>query len=140
MSNNIRRIAMQSLTHFDVCCSGRHVEIGFTDHSGKPALLYVPHESLSSLLMTLPAMLQEAVQRRTGDATLRTVYPLGDWQLNRDIDDKSLLLTLATPDGFSVSFAVTPRDAAALGDALSNARTSPEPIKTKAATAARLRH
>ena len=85
-------------------------------------------------------MLQEAVQRRTGDATLRTVYPLGDWQLNRDVDEKSILLTLATPDGFSVSFAVTPRDAAALGDALSNARTSPEPIKTQAATAARLRH
>jgi hypothetical protein len=140
MSNNIRRIAMQSLTHFDVCCSGRHVEIGFTDHSGKPALLYVPHESLSSLLMTLPAMLQEAVQRRTGDASLRTVYPLGDWQLNRDVDEKSILLTLTTPDGFSVSFAVAPRDAAALGEALSNAPTSPEPSKTNVAAAARLRH
>jgi hypothetical protein len=118
MSDTIRRLAMQSLTHFDVCCSGRHAEIGFMDHGGRPATLYVPHDCLSRLLMTLPTIIEEAIRHRTGDPTLRNVYPLGDWQLHRAAGSGSMVLTLATPDGFGVSFDMPAPDAARLADAL----------------------
>ena len=73
MSDSARAIAVQSLTHCDVCCSGRHVEIGFTDHRGKPGVLYLPHESLSALLETLTAAVEEASERRTGAAGIDRV-------------------------------------------------------------------
>ena len=32
--------------------------------------------------MTFPRMIEMALRRRTGNAALRQVYPLGDWQLH----------------------------------------------------------
>src|SRR6476660_5468460 len=92
MSDGIRRITMQALTHCDVCCSGRHVEVGFTDHLGKPALLYVPHDSLRGLLLTLPAAQREASQRRGSDGAPDNVAPLAHWQLTRDAEAQSMVL------------------------------------------------
>ena len=82
MSDTPRRLGMSALTHFSVCRSGRHVEIGFTDHTGVPAALQIPQECLAKLLMTLPSMIEAALRRSTGNPTLRQVYELGDWQLH----------------------------------------------------------
>jgi hypothetical protein len=109
---------MSALTHFSVCRSGRHVEIGFTDHTGEPAALQLPQECLSMLLMTLPTMIETVLRRRTGNPTLRQVYAMGDWQLHLGSDPQSLILSLATPDGFAVSFCTSFEQAAVLGDAL----------------------
>jgi hypothetical protein len=135
MSDSARPIAVQSLTHCDVCCSGRHVEIGFTDHCGKPGLIYLPHESLSALLLTLSAALREASERRTGATGMHLVHPLAAWGLDPNGDDQSIILTLKAPDGFDVSFRAAAPVASALGEALKRARASAEP-----ASRARLRH
>jgi hypothetical protein len=113
-----RRLGMSSLTHFSVCRSGRHVEIGFTDHTGDPVALQLPYECLGKLLMTLPTMIEAALRQRTGNPTLRQVYALGDWQLHLGSEPESLIISLATPDGFGVSFCASLDQAAVLGDAL----------------------
>jgi hypothetical protein len=118
MSDLTRRLGMRALTHFSICCSGRHVELGFTDHRGEPASLEVPQECLSALLMTLPRMIEMALRQRTGNPTLRQVYPLGEWQLHMGSEPHSLIISLATTDGFSVSFSAPVDEAAELGEAL----------------------
>jgi hypothetical protein len=118
MPDRARRLGVQSLTHFSVCCSGRHVEVGFTDQTGEPVALELPQECLSTLLMTLPRMIEMALRRRTGNPELRQVYPLGGWQLHLGSEPHSLIISLATPDGFSVSFCAPFEQAAELGEAL----------------------
>ncbi|HXE70130.1 MAG TPA: hypothetical protein VN523_12285 [Hyphomicrobiaceae bacterium] len=140
MSDSARPIAVQSLTHCDVCCSGRHVEIGFTDHCGKPGVIYLPHESLSALLLTLSAAMQEASARCTGAAGVHLVHPLADWGLDPNGDDQSIILTLRAPDGFDVSFRAAAPVASALGEALKRARVPAQPRAAKPALLARLRH
>jgi hypothetical protein len=126
MSDSARAIAVQSLTHCDVCCSGRHVEIGFTDHRGTSGVLYLSHESLSALLLSLTAAVEEANERRTG--TVQPVRALADWGLAANGEDQSIILTLRATDGFDVSFSADVPIAAALGEALKNAG-APAPAK-----------
>ena len=97
---------------------GRIAELGFRDATGALVVLAVPHQALSMLLMTLPRLIETSLRQRTGDASLRHVYPAGDWTVEATAGDSALLLTLATPDGFSVSFALPPADAQRLGEAL----------------------
>jgi hypothetical protein len=118
MPHSIRRLGVSTLTHFSVCRSGRHVEIGFADHTGAPVLLELPVQCLSMLLMTLPTMIEAALRRRTGNPDLRQVYPLGDWQLHRGSDPEQVILSMATPDGFRVSFCADLEQAVVLGEAL----------------------
>jgi hypothetical protein len=134
MSGRVRRIAMQALTHCDVCCSGRHLEIGFTDHRGEPALIYVPQESLRRLLLALPAAAAEAGTTSAGlgrDAIL----PLADWQLRQDGEAQSLVLTLRRVDGLGVCYQLPAAAAAALAAAL---REAAAPQDATAARRARL--
>jgi hypothetical protein len=94
------------------------VEIGFTDDAGEPAALQLPQECLGTLLMTLPRMIEMALRRRSGNADLKQVYPLGDWQLHAGDEPESMILSLSTPDGFRVSFCAPIRQATELGEAL----------------------
>jgi hypothetical protein len=119
MSDRARPIAVKSLTHCDVCCSGRHVEIGFTDHRGRPGVIYLSHESLGALLGSLSAAVHEASERRTG--ALHPVHALAAWGLAANGGDQSIILTLRAPDGFDVSFRAEAPIASALGEALKNA-------------------
>jgi hypothetical protein len=131
MPDPARRLGVGRLTHFSVCCSGRHVEVGFTDQAGEPMSLELPQECLSALLMTLPRMIEAALRRRTGNPALRQVYPLSDWELHLGSEPDSMIISLATPDGFSVSFCAPLEQAAELGAALArqeqteDARPSP---------------
>jgi hypothetical protein len=81
-------------------------------------VLALPHQALGMLLMTLPKLIETALRQRTGDASLRHVYPVGAWTLEVATDAQSLLLGLSTPDGFAVSFCLSSEDAHRLGRAL----------------------
>jgi hypothetical protein len=102
------------LTHARVRPCGHMVELGFKDCSGTPVSLALPHEALGMLLMTLPRLIETALQQRTGDASLRHVYPLGSWKAEHASDGASLLLRLVTPDDFAVFFCVSYDDAQGL--------------------------
>jgi hypothetical protein len=70
-----------SLTHARVRPRGRIVELGFKDRSGSRITLALPHQALGMLLMTLPQLIDMSLWQRTGDLSLRHVYPVGNWQV-----------------------------------------------------------
>ena len=57
--------------------------------------------------MTLPRMVRQALRARHQDESLRLVYPAGKISSEQSSDTKTIIVTLATPDGFEVSFGLT---------------------------------
>ena len=96
-----------TLTTFEVSPDGSTVSINVTDENSKPGSLVLPADCLRALLMSLPKMMQEALQRRYQDASVRLVYPLGHWRLEASTEPGKFILTMSTRDGFAVSFAVS---------------------------------
>jgi hypothetical protein len=120
-----QQILGTDLTHVRVRPCGRVVELGFRDAAGTAVVLALPHQALGMLLMTLPKLIEMSLRQRTGNASLRHVYPLGAWTVEAASDNQSLLLGLTTPDGFSVSFCLPADDARGLGGALSDHAPAP---------------
>jgi hypothetical protein len=59
-------------------------------------------------MMTLPDIVRRSLQARYGDPSMRVVYPVGSWSLERSAVPGNVIVTLRTPDGFSVSFGLSP--------------------------------
>jgi len=110
-------IAAAEMTKYEVASDGLAVRIGFVDASGQQCALALPIECLSALLMTLPALATAALRAQFQDSSLRLVYPLEQFRLEAIAGEPASILTLATPDGYEVSFRVRPDTAAALHDA-----------------------
>jgi hypothetical protein len=108
----------EQLTAWAVLAGGTHVRMDFTSTDGTPHRIVLPFDLLSSLLMTLPRMLQTALNARFSDGSLRFVQCLGSWQIEQAEGDAGLILRLGTRDGFEVAFALNRNDADALGTAL----------------------
>ncbi len=132
MSDNPRRIAVKFLTHLDLCSSGRHLEIGFCDHSGTPTLLYLAHDDLEQLI-ALSALLTPARETPAAAGEPCNGHALANWQLDRGAADGLARLRLTAVDGFAVSFTATPRLATRLGEALLRWREA-EPAASGLAT------
>jgi len=98
------------LTTFDVAPDGESFSIGVTDERGQPAALILPSDCLNGLLMTLPEMVRRSLQARFRDASMRLVYPVGSSQVEPSAVSGHVIVTLRTPDGFSVSFGFSPVD------------------------------
>ena len=96
-----------TLIDFVISPDGSRISINVTDENAKPGSLILPSECLHALLMSMPAMVQQALRHRHRDPSLRLVYPLGDWRLEMSTEPEKLILTLSTSDGFAVAFAVT---------------------------------
>ena len=112
----VHELAGEWLTTWSVSPDGRRGRFGFADAAGRPCRLDLPVEAVGGLLMTLPRVLQTALDR-LGDGTARMVQPLGLWHLERATDPGRLILTLSTPDGFSVAFALASDELAAMAKA-----------------------
>src|SRR5262245_10284970 len=97
-------IRARELTTFDVAPDGQSVSIHVIDDEGSPATLELPSDCLSALLMTLPGIVQRSLRLRFSDQSLRVVYPVGDWDVERSPVHGGVVVTLRTPDGFAVSF------------------------------------
>ena len=108
----------QQLTTWAVLPGGEQVCLGFAATGGETHRIVLPFAALTGLLMTLPRILQTALDERFPDSTLRAVQPLGEWRLEQSEGDNGLILTLGTRDGFEVAFAVPDEDAGSLGTAL----------------------
>jgi hypothetical protein len=114
----------RGLTTWAVLPGGERVCLGFMANGGEAHRIVLPFEALTGLLMTLPRMLQAALDERFPDGTLRVVHPLGDWRLEQAEGGNGLILKLGTRDGFEVAFAVSDEDAVSLGTALRTETTS----------------
>jgi len=96
----------QRLTTFDLSPDGESFAIHVTDTQAQPAALVLPTDCLNALMMTLPEIVKRSLRRRFGDQSVRVVYPVGSWNVEASAQPGTVIVTLRTPDGFEVSFAV----------------------------------
>jgi hypothetical protein len=100
-------ISIQGLARFETGDDGMSISLIAEDDTGRSFRLTFPTTVLSSLVMTLPQMVTAAVQRQRNDPSTRLVYPLAESRMELSTDFATRILTLTTPDGFTVSFALT---------------------------------
>lgn len=113
-----RKMISSRLTTCGVVNDGRAIRLEFLDAEGRPVSVEFPFDQAQSIVMTLPQMLAKALQRRTRSPSSRYAFSLGRWSIESSEEKNSLIVTLATADGFQVSFAI-PFDACrAMGWAL----------------------
>ena len=111
-------IDTQSLTTCEVAPDGGAISLGFVDAYGRPATIRLSLNQVGALAMTLPALIDKALQTRYGDHSLRYAYPLESWVLEQSSDPTQGMVTLRTVDGFSVCFSLARQQQNALGEAL----------------------
>src|SRR5262249_7299127 len=116
-----RLIEGEHLASWSVLAGGTGARLEFAGTDGALNALALPFDMIASLLMTLPRILQSALNVRFPDGSLRYVHQLGTWRIEQAAADAGLILQLATPDGFEVAFTLNDREAASLGGALSAA-------------------
>jgi len=121
----------KELTTWGVLAGGTRIRLDFTDRDGTTRAIVLPFDALSGLLMTLPRMLQTALDARFPDGSLRFVQHLGTWQIERAEGGPWLILKLGTCDGFEVAFSLKGKDADSLGAALLAAHDNIDGSKTR---------
>ncbi|CCE12239.1 conserved hypothetical protein [Bradyrhizobium sp. STM 3843] len=122
-------IESKSLTSCSVSDDGAAVSLGFVDAQGRSATLKLSLNQVGALAMTLPGLIDKALQARFGDASLRYAYPLASWALERSSDPAQGMLTFRTVDGFSVCFSMPLSQQSELGEALA---ALPAPVMLRA--------
>jgi hypothetical protein len=111
-------IAVAELTTCRVSRDGECIQLVFVDQQGQDGSLALKIDSISALIMTLPALANAALQAQHGDPSLQIVYTLDHFRLEVAGGSGSRILTLETPDGFEVAFALTPDTAERLHAAI----------------------
>lgn len=111
-------IDTQALTTCEVADDRGAISLGFVDSTGKPATIRLSLNQVGALAMTLPGLIDRALQTRFGDQSLRYAYLLESWLVEQSSDPTQTMVTLRTVDGFSVCFSIPRRQQSELGEAL----------------------
>jgi hypothetical protein len=111
-------IETQALTTCEVAADGGAISLGFVDSTGNPATIRLSIKQVGALAMTLPGLIDKALQTRFGDQSLRYAYPLASWVIEQSTDPTQGMVTLRTTDGFSVCFSIPRQQQSELGEAL----------------------
>src|SRR6195256_7018255 len=111
-------IDSQALTTCDVSQDGGAISLSFADTIGNPATIRLSLDQAGALSMTLPGLIDRALQTRFGDQSLRYAYPLESWVVEQSSDPTQGMVTLRTVDGFSVCFSIPRQQQSELGEAL----------------------
>jgi hypothetical protein len=112
------KIDTQALTTCEVAADGGAISLGFVDSAGQPATIRLSLNQVGALVMTLPGLIDKALQTRYGDQSLRYAYPLESWRVEQSTDPTQGMVTLRTVDGFSVCFSIPRQQQSELGEAL----------------------
>jgi hypothetical protein len=112
------KIDTQALTTCEVAADGGAISLGFVDSTGNPATIRLSLNQVGALAMTLPGLIDKALQTRFGDQSLRYAYPLASWLVEQSSDPTQSMITLRTEDGFSVCFSIPRQQQSELGEAL----------------------
>jgi hypothetical protein len=129
--NDARLIEGKELTAWAVLDGGTRIRLDLTGSGGTTHAIVLPFDALSGLLMTLPRMLQTALNARLPDGSLRFLQQLGKWQIEQAEGEPWLILKLGTCDGFEVAFVLKGKDADSLGAALLSAPDDINQPKTR---------
>jgi|JRYL01.1.fsa_nt_gb citrate lyase gamma subunit len=108
-------VDVRALTTYSIDEDGESVVLRLLDETGVERSLRFKIDDLGNLLMTLPGLIEAALQRRHGDAAFRFAYPIGSWSVEEAAEPSSLIVTLRTRDGFGVSFSMGQGHAKQLG-------------------------
>jgi hypothetical protein len=111
-------IHIQGLATCEVAPDGDAISLGFIDATGSPATIRLSLGQAGALLMTLPGLIDTAMQRAFRDRSLRYTYPLASWSGEQSSDPTQCIVTLRTVAGFSVSFSIPREQWIELGEAL----------------------
>jgi|SRR3984893_2173858 hypothetical protein len=114
----VMEIETQALTTCEVAADGGAISLGFVDSTGNPATIRLSINQVGALAMTLPGLIDKALQTRFGDQSLRYAYPLASWAIEQSTDPTQGMVTLRTTDGFSVCFSIPRQQQSELGEAL----------------------
>jgi hypothetical protein len=123
-------IDSQALTSCEVAADGGAISLGFVDSGGTAATIRLSLNQVGALAMTLPGLIDKALQTRFGDQSLRYAYPLASWMVEQSSDPSQAMITLRTVDGFSVCFSIPRAQQSELGEALvaqPGPKTTPRP-------------
>jgi hypothetical protein len=109
-------VEIKRLVNFETAADGTAVKLIARDVANRTFSIILTLETLSALLMTLPTMALSAVKRAHNDPTMRITYPLREFEIELGPDNLRIL-TIGTPDGFTVSFSLTEELSQELGRA-----------------------
>jgi hypothetical protein len=110
-------VRVAALTTCEVGDGGNQIRLRMLAEAGRQVTLELPVGLAASLILTLPHLMERCLQQLRGEAT-RLVFPMQCWALEGAGEAEDFILTLQTPDGFSVAFAVSMDDARGLAEAL----------------------
>jgi len=114
----LHKFVISQLTTCSVIEGGKTIGLDFFGQTGEPMSIEMPFDQAASIVMTLPRLLSAALKMQTRDSQARYVFSLGNWSLELAKDQNCRILTLRTPDGFEVAFAISFETSAAMGSAL----------------------
>jgi hypothetical protein len=109
------KIRSKKLTTCRVAADGTAVGLEFLDDAGDTVDVEFPLDQAEAVVMTIPHLLARAVKRQTGNDDARYVFGLQGWRIERTNDEKCLVATLTTLNGFEVCFAIPFEACNALG-------------------------
>ncbi len=112
-----RGIISGALTTCDTTEAGQAIRLDFLDEAGEPVSVAFPFRQAASVMMTLPRLLSKALRQQTQSDDSRYVFSLGRWSIESS-EQPCLIMTLATDDGFEVSFGIPFETCRAMGWAL----------------------
>jgi hypothetical protein len=110
-------VRVAALTTCEVGDGGSQIRLHMLDNVGRQVTLELPAGLAASLILTLPHLMDRCLRQLRGEAT-RLVFPMHCWALEGAGETEDFILTLQTPDGFSVAFAVSMDNARGLAEAL----------------------
>jgi len=116
---------VKELTTYKISEDGQWVTLKMLDELGAEAALSFGIGELGNLVMTLPGLIETALQRQLRDGSFRFAYPVGSWAIEESTDPSSLIVTLRTKDGFGVSFSMPRGNAMRLAHSLSEVEHKP---------------
>jgi hypothetical protein len=111
-------IDSHALTTCEVVKDGAAISLGFVDTTGNPATIRLPLDQVGALAMTLPGLINKALQTRFRDQSLRYAYPLASWVIEQSSNSTQNMITLRSVDGFGVCFSIPRQQQIELGEAL----------------------
>ena len=120
----------RQLTDWSVLPGGTQVRLDFIATDGRTHRIVLAFDALAGLLMTLPRMLQSALDSQFADGSMRVVQHLSVWRIEQIEGSAGLILRFGTPDGFE-AFALNGADATSLGATLLAAPDSVSPDSTR---------
>jgi len=111
-------IEASALTTCAVIKDGDKISLGLMDQAGRAVEVDVSPPDASAIAMTIPRLLRAWLREKYQDPSLRHTFPLDTWHIEAESGGSQVIITLATGQGFEVSFRTAPETCRSLSSAL----------------------